>query len=130
MFQVIIKWPINLSRKYIFTSQNLLSTGLSLQFYGNCNESMEFKLILYLLLFLPFQFNWQKFPCVLKAGHCHGGTATARLENTSQLQDSAGLLCGSAVTGDAQCYCTLEPYIDAKYDIHIQKIGNNYKAFM
>ncbi|XP_055699619.1 synapsin isoform X2 [Phlebotomus papatasi] len=75
-------------------------------------------------------FSWQKFPCVLKAGHCHGGTATARLDNQTALQDSAGLLCGSGNSTDSQCYCTLEPYIDAKFDIHIQKIGGNYKAFM
>ncbi|XP_055853109.1 synapsin [Episyrphus balteatus] len=74
-------------------------------------------------------FSWSKFPCVLKAGHCHGGMATARLDNTSALQDAAGLVSGS-VTNDAQCYCTIEPYIDAKFDVHIQKIGTNYKAFM
>ncbi|KAG4075644.1 hypothetical protein HA402_003469 [Bradysia odoriphaga] len=73
-------------------------------------------------------FSWQKYPCVLKAGHCHGGAATARLDNQSALQDAAGLLTGSS--SDVQCYCTLEPYIDAKFDIHIQKIGTNYKAFM
>lgn len=75
------------------------------------------------------QFSWQKYPCVLKAGHCHGGAATARLETQSALQDAAGLLVGSAGS-EAQCYCVLEPYIDAKFDIHLQKIGGNYKAFM
>lgn len=75
------------------------------------------------------QFSQQKYPYVLKAGHCHGGTASARIENSSALQDAAGLLSGSG-TSDSQCYCTLEPYIDAKFDVHIQKIGNNYKAFM
>jgi hypothetical protein len=25
---------------------------------------------------------------------------------------------------------TVEPYVDSKFDIHIQKIGNYYKAFM
>ncbi|XP_055524862.1 synapsin [Wyeomyia smithii] len=72
--------------------------------------------------------TWQKFPCVLKAGHCHGGVATAKLDNPSALQDAAGLLRGAGVT-DAS-YCSLEPYIDAKFDVHIQKIGVNYKAFM
>ena len=27
-------------------------------------------------------------------------------------------------------YSTVEPYVDSKFDIHIQKIGNYYKAFM
>uniref|UniRef100_A0A1A9WLT1 Synapsin ATP-binding domain-containing protein n=1 Tax=Glossina brevipalpis TaxID=37001 RepID=A0A1A9WLT1_9MUSC len=54
--------------------------------------------------------------------------ATARFENQSALQDAAGLVTGTGNEG--HCYCTIEPYIDAKFDIHIQKIGNNYKAFM
>ncbi|TMW43299.1 hypothetical protein DOY81_011621, partial [Sarcophaga bullata] len=72
--------------------------------------------------------NWTKFPCVLKAGHCHGGMATARFDNQMGLQDAAGLVTGTGFEG--HCYCTIEPYIDAKFDVHIQKIGNNYKAFM
>lgn len=75
------------------------------------------------------QFSQQKYPYVLKAGHCHGGTATARIDSQSGLQDAAGLLSGSGAA-DTQCYCTLEPFIDAKFDVHVQKIGNNYKAFM
>ncbi len=27
-------------------------------------------------------------------------------------------------------HSTVEPYVDSKFDIHIQKIGNYYKAFM
>lgn len=75
------------------------------------------------------QFSQQKYPYVLKAGHCHNGTATAKIENSSALQDAAGLLSGSGLA-DIQCYCTLEPFVDAKFDVHVQKIGNNYKAFM
>lgn len=89
-------------------------------------------LIIFILFFcLQFaqQFSQQKYPYVLKAGHCHGATATARIENQSALQDAAGLLSGSGAA-DTQCYCTLEPYIDAKFDIHVQKIGGSYKAFM
>ena len=65
----------------------------------------------------------------MKAGHCHGGKATAKLENLGALQDAVGLLCGTGMT-DTGSYCSLEPFIDAKFDVHIQKIGTNYKAFM
>uniref|UniRef100_A0A182FAX0 Synapsin ATP-binding domain-containing protein n=1 Tax=Anopheles albimanus TaxID=7167 RepID=A0A182FAX0_ANOAL len=74
-------------------------------------------------------FTWQRFPCVLKAGHCHGGKATAKLDNPGALQDAAGLLCGAGLS-DNGSYCSLEPYIDAKFDVHIQKVGSSYKAFM
>lgn len=93
----------------------------------SCNENF---ITCFLFAFqFSQQFSQQKYPYVLKAGHCHGGTASARIDNQSVLQDAAGLLSGSGLA-DTQCYCTLEPFIDAKFDVHVQKIGNNYKAFM
>lgn len=79
--------------------------------------------------FIYFQCNWNKFPCVLKAGHCHGGRAIAKLDIAGALQDAAGLLCGPVINNQGS-YCCIEPYVDAKYDVLIQKIGSSYKAFM
>jgi glutathione synthase/RimK-type ligase-like ATP-grasp enzyme len=73
--------------------------------------------------------TWQRFPCVLKAGHAHGGVATAKIDSPSALQDAIGLLLGTGVAENT-AYCSLEPFIDSKFDVHIQKIGTNYKAFM
>ncbi|KAB7507579.1 Synapsin [Armadillidium nasatum] len=64
-----------------------------------------------------------RYPCVLKIGHAHGGLGKVKVEGNSDFQDMA------SVVAVANTYCTTEPYINAKFDIHIQKIGGSYKCF-
>ncbi|XP_053971968.1 synapsin [Hylaeus volcanicus] len=65
-----------------------------------------------------------RYPVVVKLGHAHGGVGKARAETNQEFLDLASL------AALANTYSTSEPYVDTKYDVHVQKIGNNYKAFM
>lgn len=63
-------------------------------------------------------------PSVFKVGHAHSGGGKVRVQSKTEYEDMTSIV---AIAGS---YCTTEPLIEAKYDLHVQKIGSNYKAFM
>ncbi|XP_065569525.1 synapsin-like isoform X2 [Artemia franciscana] len=65
-----------------------------------------------------------RLPAVLKLGHAHGGLGKFKVESPADYQDAASVV---AVAGT---YCTVEPYLESRADLHVQKIGQSYKAFV
>ena len=81
------------------------------------------------------------FPCVLKVGHAHGGLGKVKVEGETSWKDLARFyhcfktqslqnqIFVSVVAVSGQ-YCTVEENIDDKYDLHIFKLGDCYRAMM
>lgn len=91
----------------------------------------------------PRQSSSPKFPCVFKVGHAHGGQGKVKVENEARSVLSVRVHVSqnisfmshrfqdmTSVVAVSNTYCTVEPYIDSKFDLHVQKIGGNYKTLM
>lgn len=65
------------------------------------------------------------FPCVAKIGSAHAGMGKMVIQEHHAFEDFRSVL---AMTEGK--YCTAEPFISGEvYDLRIQKIGNNIRAF-
>ncbi|KHJ41109.1 Synapsin, ATP binding domain protein [Trichuris suis] len=65
-----------------------------------------------------------RLPSVIKIGQTYGGVGKMKISLAEELDDLSSFM---AVCQD---YYTTEPFVDPKYDLLIQKIGPNCKAFM
>lgn len=64
------------------------------------------------------------FPCVVKVGNAHEGLGKILVRNALDFQDI------TSIVSSTHLYSTSEPFCESKCDIHIQKIGTHYKAYM
>ncbi|MFX0102514.1 MAG: hypothetical protein ACFFCS_23305 [Candidatus Hodarchaeota archaeon] len=63
------------------------------------------------------------FPVVMKVGAAHAGFGKMKIDDHRHLEDF------TSITALYDDYVTSEPFYSAKYDIRIQKIGDDYRAF-
>jgi len=64
------------------------------------------------------------FPAVVKVGSAHAGAGKMKITDHRQMSDFRSVL---EMMPDE--HCMVEPFIESKGDLRIQKIGDNYRAF-
>lgn len=64
-----------------------------------------------------------RFPAVVKVGHAHAGFGKMKVEDHHVMEDVVSLLSLN------KNYLSAEPFINASYDLRIQKIGTKYRVF-
>ena len=69
-------------------------------------------------------FYGHRFPAVVKFGSAHAGLAKLRVADHHDMRDVAGLLSSTK-----EGYVTAEPFVDAEYDLRIQRIGGCIRAY-
>ena len=69
-------------------------------------------------------FYGYSFPAVVKLGSAHAGLAKLRVANHHDMRDVQGLLSSTK-----EGHATAEPFIDADYELRIQKIGSRVRAY-
>ena len=77
----------------------------------------------YRLISDSLQLTSSTFPVIIKIGHSHSGMAKFKVNDHYEFQDVVSV---AKMTG---AYVVCETFIDAQYDLHIQKIGDQYVAY-
>jgi glutathione synthase/RimK-type ligase-like ATP-grasp enzyme len=63
------------------------------------------------------------YPLVVKLGHAHAGFGKMKLDSHKMFEDF------KSVVATTNQYCTAEPYLEGVFDVRVQRIGNEIRAF-
>ncbi|CAI4225886.1 unnamed protein product [Auanema sp. JU1783] len=67
------------------------------------------------------------FPAVVSVNEGYQGYGKMKINTKEELLDVEGLF---QLLGKGDTEVEVEPYVDLKYDLHVQKIGEDYKTFI
>ncbi|KHJ94127.1 Synapsin, ATP binding domain protein [Oesophagostomum dentatum] len=67
------------------------------------------------------------FPVVISVNEGYQGIGKIKVNNSEELCDVEGML---QIMGKGDTEVQVEPYVELKYDLHVQKIGHDIKTFL
>ncbi|KAK6748629.1 hypothetical protein RB195_001319 [Necator americanus] len=67
------------------------------------------------------------FPVVISVNEGYQGIGKIKVNSNEELCDVEGMLL---IMGKGDTEVEVEPYVELKYDLHVQKIGNDIKTFL